>query len=103
MTPKNHTISKIIAKACLRVLVLLLAFSLYFFFTGDFKQTQSLYFENKSAVIFPILLFFTVITLMVLVLKNKFSKIDFNWFFALSALFLIVYIVLLYTRMYPLL
>lgn len=101
MTSKNHTISKIVAKTVLRLLILILAFSIYLYFSKNNNLNNSVYFTNAWALIFPIVLFIIVVILMILMLKKKYVHSDINWLFVLSTLFFIVYLILLYSRIYP--
>lgn len=101
MASKNHTISKIVAKTLVRILIIILAFSLYLYFSKGEQMATTLQFANITAMIAPILLFAVVFVLLFLVVKNKFAHIDINWFFSLSCLFFIVYLILLYSRIYP--
>jgi cytochrome bd-type quinol oxidase subunit 2 len=103
MTSKNHTISRVVAKTCVRLVFILLAFSLYIFFTKEENELQHLHFQNHWAIIAPCLLFIGLVTLMTVMLKNKYTKTDLNWLFSLSAIFFSIYLLLLYSRIYPLL
>jgi flagellar biosynthesis protein FliQ len=102
---KNHTISKIIAKTLLRLFIILLAFASYPLFLGKEANSKlgqiNLAFTNKVALIAPILLFCFIIGLMIAVLKHKYNRIDLNWLFSLATIFGILYLILLYSRIYP--
>jgi hypothetical protein len=41
--------------------------------------------------------------LMFMMLKEKYNRIDYNWLFSLCGGFLLVYLILFYSRVYPLL
>ncbi len=99
MNAKNHTISKIVAKTFLRLLIITLAFSVYLFFS-DKNMNMTLHFTNEWVLIFPLLLFLTVFTLLIYVLKNKYALIELNWLFSLATAFFCIYLILLYTRIY---
>ncbi|MDM1295581.1 hypothetical protein HX021_14920 [Sphingobacterium sp. N143] len=105
ITAKNHTISKIIAKTLLRLFIILLAFATYPLFKGQEATTKinqiSLAFTNKVALIAPILLFCFIVGLMIAMLKHKYNRIDLNWLFSLATIFGILYLILLYARIYP--
>ncbi|WP_422800479.1 hypothetical protein [Sphingobacterium sp. Mn56C] len=101
MTTKNHTISKIVAKSFVRLLLLVLAFSVYLYFGKKDLASASLYFPNPWTLAFPFLLFVLVVVLLILTLRKKYQETDINWLFSLSAIFFIAYIVLLYSRIYP--
>lgn len=102
---KNHTISKILAKALLRLILIILIIGIVFTFNKDAKLLHniSLYFPQKWAIFAPILLFAIYIILMFTMLKEKYQRTDINWLFNLSGIFLIIYLLLLYTRIYPML
>lgn len=104
---KNHSMSKLVAKLLLRFLLITLLLSVVPFFAdnntaGSLEQVY-LYMPNKWALIFPVLLFLSFLALMILVLQHKYSKTDLNWMFSLNAGLLIVYLLMLYVRIYPLL
>jgi len=103
---KNHTISKFIAKLLVRLfmLLLLLAFAPTLL---ENKTSRSLgstfvYIENKWAFIFPGLLFFCFLVLLVLTLRQKYRHTDLNWMLSLNTGLLIVYLIMLYAKLYPL-
>lgn len=102
---KNHTTSKIIAKALVRVflLVLVLAFTPLFMGeeTSNSLQNVYVYIENRWALVFPALLLLIFLVLLVLAVRQRYSKTDINWMLSLNAALLIVYLVLLYSRIYP--
>lgn len=100
---KNHTISKVVAKILLRLFVIILGLAFIPLLSGNEKQLQNtyLYFENKWVLIFPILLFIIFVTLLFTMLKSKYSKIEINWLFSLSTIMLSIYLLMLYSRIYP--
>lgn len=100
--PKNHTISKFAAKAALRLNLIIMATPVFLYFTQ--KKTDVLgqvSFPNKLALIAPIMLLITFTGLLIGVLKNKYQRIDLNWLFVLCSLFLMLYLILLYVRIFP--
>lgn len=99
MSFKNYTTSKIVAKTCLRLLAIVLAFSLFILFSKGDNQA-ALYFVNKWAILFPILLFILTSTLLIFVLKNKYLNIEYNWLFSLSSIFMCIYLIMLYSRIF---
>ncbi|SKB74972.1 hypothetical protein SAMN05660841_02170 [Sphingobacterium nematocida] len=101
MASKNHTISRIVAKTLVRLLIIILAFSIYLYFAKGEQMASTVHFENMWSIAFPIVLFIIVFVLLFLVLKHKFIHGDVNWLFSLSCIFLIVYLILLYSRIYP--
>lgn len=104
-TSKNHTISKIVAKTMLRLFFLLLAFAAYLYFSIDkfVMENMKVSFPHQWAFLFPMVLLVIEIGLLFLMLKQKYSKSDINWLFSLNSLLLNIYLILLYTRIYPLL
>lgn len=99
MNAKNRTISKIVAKTFLRLLVITLAYSIFLYFS-DKNMTMSLHFANQWMLIFPLLLFIIVFGLLIIVLKNKYETIEMNWLFSLASAFFCIYLILLYSRIY---
>lgn len=100
--PKNHTISKFAAKAAIRLILIVMATPVLLYFTQSKKEVLGqVSFPNKLALIAPILLLFTFTGLLIAVLKNKYLRIDLNWLFVLCSAFLMLYLVLLYIRIFP--
>ncbi|PVH24925.1 hypothetical protein [Sphingobacterium corticibacter] len=101
---KNHTTSKIVAKSILRLFFVLFVMLLAFYVTQDASKLSgiNLYFTNKWVLLFPITLFLLYVTLLILVLKNKYEREEYNWLMSLSGGFLIAYTLLLFARIYPL-
>lgn len=103
--PKNHTTSKLVAKALVRLFLLVLALAFTPLFMGE--QTagslENVYFyiTNRWALVFPALLFLIFIVLLILALRKQYSEPDINWMLSLNAGLLIVYLILLYSRIYP--
>ena len=104
-TSKNHTISKIVAKAILRLVMIILIVGIAFSFSKDANLLEniSLNFPNKWAIFAPISLFLIFIILMFMMLKEKYRRIDLNWLFSLCGGFLLIYLILFYSRIYPML
>ena len=100
--PKNHTISKIIVKAILRLIVILLSIPIVVYFTNQDLLPPSLGFQSMWSLVAPILLFLVFIGLLITVLRNRFSQIEMNWMFALCGAFICAYLILLYIRTAPL-
>ena len=102
---KNHTISKFIVKLLIRLFFLMLLFAFAPFVLEketvvSLEQTY-LYITNKWAFIFPGLLFLSFLTLLVLTLRHKYQKTDLNWMLSLNTVLLVVYLIMLYARLYP--
>lgn len=102
---KNHTMSKFFAKLLVRLFILLLLFSFAPFLVESNAAAKLgdvyLYIENKWALVFPAMLFFGFITLLVLTLRAKYTDTDFNWMLSLNAVILIIYLIMLYIRVFP--
>ncbi|MBK1439764.1 hypothetical protein JHJ32_07200 [Parapedobacter sp. ISTM3] len=107
MTPsKNHTISKFAAKLLVRLFILLLLFA----FAPAILEQETVrplgqtfvYIEHKWAFIFPGLLFLCFLALLILTLRHRYQKTDLNWMLSLNTLLLIIYVIMLYARLYPL-
>ena len=99
MSPsKNHTISKIVAKAVLRVTIILITFPIIIYFTNPELLSQRVHFPNAFAIISPFLLLLIFVALLILVLRNKHADITLNWLFSLCGIFFCLYLVLFYTR-----
>ncbi|MEN5234841.1 hypothetical protein [Sphingobacterium faecium] len=105
-TSKNHTISKIVAKLLLRIFVLLLALASVPILSNKGAQSsldpKHVAFPNEMAIVAPALLFTIFVVLLVVMLKNKYLRVDINWQFSLCTVFLLIYLILLYSRIYPL-
>lgn len=95
---KNHTISKIIAKTVLRITVILIAFPIIIHFTNPEIMSQRIFFPHRWAVVFPVLLLFVFVALLIPVLRQKYTKIEYNWLFSLTGIFVCLYLALLYIR-----
>lgn len=102
---KNHTISQFAAKLLVRLFILLLLFAfapivLEQRTKRSYRETF-VYIENKWALIFPGLLFLSFLGLLILTLRHKYQKTDLNWMLSLNTTLLIVYIIMVYVRLYP--
>lgn len=102
---KNHTTSKFVSKLLVRVFILLLAAALAPVFIDNQiaakLQTTYIYIENKWVFIFPLILFLSFLTLLILTGRAKHEKTDLNWMLSLNTLLLIIYVVMLFLRLYP--
>lgn len=97
-SPKNHTISKIAAKAVLRVAVVLIAFPIIVYFTNPEIMSQQIFFPHRWAIVFPLLLLIVFIAFLIPVLRDKYANPAYNWLFSLTGVFVCLYLVLFYTR-----
>lgn len=101
---KNHTTSKFAAKAVLRLILILMIAPIFFYLSQEKESLLgNVVFPNKLALFAPIMLLMIFVALLILVLKNKYQKIDLNWLFVLNGIFLILYLILLFTRIFPIL
>lgn len=102
---KNHTISQFTAKLLVRLFILLLLFAFVPIVleeeTARSYSETFVYLENKWALVFPGLLFASFVVLLFLTLRYKYQKTDLNWMLSLNATLLIIYVVMLYVRLYP--
>lgn len=98
--------SKFFAKLLLRLFILLLLFSLTPFFIGQGLDGRLhhifINLPNKWALIFPAILFLSFLTLLIITLRTKYKYTDINWMFVLNSTILVVYLVLVYVRILPL-
>lgn len=95
---KNHTISKIVAKAILRITIILIVFPVIIYFTNPELMSQQIFFPNRWAFIFPILLLLIFTILLIPVLREKYGRMEYNWLFSLTGIFVCLYLMLFYTR-----
>jgi len=100
-------ISKIAAKSAIRLFVIIVFVGALPFITGDqpwSKRLENSHFviPNKLTLIAPALLFAGLLTLIILVIKKKYSVIDYNWLLVLNAVILLAYIIMIYIRLYSL-
>jgi hypothetical protein len=97
--------SKFVAKLLVRLFMLLLLFAfapvLVEKTTGRSLTDSFVYITNKWAFIFPGLLFLSFLILLVLTLRNKYRQTDLNWMLSLNTALLIIYLIMLYIKIYP--
>lgn len=103
---KNRTInSKFVSKLLVRLfIIVLIAGVLPFFADEQIKNNMAVtyvYIENKWVFIFPLILFLSFLTLLILTSRAKNEQDDLNWILSLNTLLLIIYIVLLFVKLYP--
>lgn len=103
--PKNHTTSKFISKLLVRLFMLILAAAIVPLFVDKQiaarMETSYVYIENKWVFVFPLILFLSFLTLLILTGRTKHEKTDLNWMLALNTLLLIIYIIMLFVRLAP--
>ncbi|TDS14058.1 hypothetical protein [Sphingobacterium paludis] len=95
---KNHTISKIVAKAILRITVILIALPIILYFTRPDAMASQISFPNPWSIAAPVLLILSFIAILIMVLRNKYTKLEYNWLLTLSGVFVCLYLILFYTR-----
>lgn len=95
---KNHTISKIVAKAVLRLTVIIIAAPIVIYFTDADALESKVSFPSVWSIISPILLLLSFVALLVAVLKNKYERIELNWLMTLAGIFTCLYLIIFYTR-----
>lgn len=105
LSSKNHTISKFTVKLLVRLFILLLLFA-FAPFIFEKKTVRPLgeiflYIENKWAFIFPGLLFLSFLILLILTLRSRYQKTDLNWMLSLNTALLVIYLIMLYVKLYP--
>lgn len=100
---KNHTISKIVAKSIFRLFVVIIIIFIAFYLNADQSRLEStpLYFQNKWVIAFPVILLLLYSFLLITVQRNKYKHPEINWLFTLSGIFIIAYLLLLMSRIYP--
>lgn len=104
-TFKDLTTSKFISKLLVRLFMLILAAAIAPMFVDKQiaarMETTYVYIENKWVFIFPLILFLSFLTLLVLTGRAKHEKTDLNWMLLLNTLLLIIYVVMLFVRLFP--
>lgn len=95
---KNHTISKIVAKAVLRITIILIALPIILYFTRPEAMATAVSFPSAWSLAAPILLMLCFLALLILVLRDKYSSSEYNWLLVLSGVFLCLYLVMFYSR-----
>lgn len=98
ISSKSHTISKIAAKTAVRLTIVLIVLPIFIYFTKPEVMASSVRFPHPWAIAFPILLLLAFAALLFQVLKDKYSKTDFNWLLTLSGVVLSLYLILFYGR-----
>lgn len=100
---KNHSITKKLAKTCLWISIIAILSPILFYYTNtDNLEIKGIVnFPNKLGLISPLLLFIIYLGLLLTTLKQKYERTDLNILFSLSALTLSVYLLLLYSRIFP--
>jgi hypothetical protein len=102
--------SKTVAKSILRVFFIVLCMGLasYFLGFGAFSkhpEQHDTYFgiRNGWTLVYPGLLLAGFITLLIICLKNKYSRPDTNWLLVLNTAILMTYCIVFYLKLYQIL
>jgi cytochrome bd-type quinol oxidase subunit 2 len=102
---KNRTMSQIAAKVSSRLFIVLLAMGvLPIWFNPAWKarlDESYLYIPQQWTLIFPVLLLLMFVTLYISAATRKFQHTEYNALLTLNSIILIVYLLLLYKRLYP--
>jgi cytochrome bd-type quinol oxidase subunit 2 len=102
---KNRTMSQIAAKVTSRLFIVLLAMGvLPIWFNPAWKarlDESYLYIPQQWTLIFPVLLLLMFVTLYISAATRKFQHTEYNALLTLNSIILIVYLLLLYKRLYP--
>jgi len=102
---KNHTTSKFISKLLVRLFIIILAVAIAPILVDQHMaaklETTYVYIENKWVFIFPLILFLSFLTLLILTGRTKHEQTDLNWMLSLNTVLLIIYVILLCIRLYP--
>lgn len=104
-TKKKLITSKFVTKLLVRLFVILLLIGIVpIYLDEEVKKNLEvtyIYIANKWVFIFPIILFLSFLTLLILTGRAKHEQEDLNWMLALNTALLIIYLVMLYTKLYP--
>ena len=85
--------SQIVAKAVVRVFLLLLLISTGPYLVGHNPKLQNFHFvvRQKWTLAFPAILVIGFITFLVLCTKNKYKDVDLNWLLVINTVVLLAY------------
>ncbi|SFE66624.1 hypothetical protein SAMN05518672_1097 [Chitinophaga sp. CF118] len=102
---KNIKISRMAAKTAIKIFIIILFFGILPFIGGhqpwDARvETTHLYIPNKWTLVFPAILFLGFLSLLIICMKKKYQEPDFNWLLVFNILILIIYLVMLYSRIF---
>jgi cytochrome bd-type quinol oxidase subunit 2 len=102
---KNRTISQIAAKVSSRLFIVLLAIGILPIWLNtewkDRLDEMYVYIPHQWTLIFPVLFLISFLTLYILAAQKKFKNEEYNWLLTLNSTLLIIYLVLLFYRLYP--
>jgi hypothetical protein len=94
--------SQIVAKAVLRLFLLLVLIACFVFLHNDNAKLQQFNFVivRKWTLIFPFILIAGFITLLINCVVNKYKKTDMNWLLVVNTVVLIAYLAAIVLRVY---
>ena len=95
-------VSRIAVKVATRLLLILLIMGLLPALQGDQSKLRHIYltFHHKWEMIFPAVLIFGFIGLLIYCIIKKYREPDMNWLLVLNTIILIVYGMAIYIRVY---
>lgn len=97
--------SQIAAKVTSRLFIVLLAIGILpVWFNPEWKarlDESYLYIPQQWTLIFPVLLLLMFVTLYISAATRKFQHTEYNALLTLNSILLIIYLLLLYKRLYP--
>ena len=83
----------------LRLTIILMAFPIIIYLAKPGLMPAQVYFSHSWTLLAPVLLLLIFVILLFLILRHRYTKIEYNWLFTLSALFICVYLILFYIRL----
>ena len=94
-------VSRIAAKTSLRLFVILILAACVPFLQNNAKLNHMTFIvHSKWTFISPAVLLIAFVVLLILCLRNRYSKADINWLFTLDSVLLIVYGITLYLHLF---
>lgn len=101
---KNQKISRMAARTVVKIFIIFLVMGLLPFLTGQpwEERLQQAHFviPNKWTLAFPGILFFGFIALLVVCMRQRYRQPDYNWLLVLNGVMLLIYLAMLYSRIY---
>ena len=102
---RSLKISQVAAKTAIRVFIIILFCGVLPFIAGhqpwdDRLETTHLVIPNKWTLIAPAVLFLGFLSLAIICKKKKYQEQDINWLLVLNTVILLIYLVLLYSRIF---
>jgi hypothetical protein len=93
-------LSRIAAKTLVRLFLILVLVALLPIITGNAGNLEHLYIstDNKLALVMPMLLILSFITLLVICTRNRYQHADLNWVLVINIVVLIAYGVMVWMK-----